>query len=103
MPGTERVDPKIEQGQVAKDSVKKFGDEGAISRREIARPQKPRENGVGKLLARPPLSKRGQRESSGTKVGRHGGSSARLLDAKSGPESVRGEVKNIARRSARST
>lgn len=64
MAGTKRSNPEIEQCHMAEDSIEKLGREGAIWRGELARSQKPRQDGVGKLFARAPFAERRQRKSS---------------------------------------
>ena len=60
MAGPKPADPKIEQCQVAKDAVKKFGGKGAIRRRELAGSQTVGQDRIGKFPPAAPLFKSGE-------------------------------------------
>src|SRR5205814_911570 len=55
MSGSQGIDPKVEQSQMAQDAIEKFGDEGAIRRRQIVCSQELPEDRVGKLIAGSPF------------------------------------------------
>ena len=59
MTGPEFADPKIEQDQVPKNTVEKFGGKGAIGRAQLSRSQAFAENRVRKCSSTTPLFQRG--------------------------------------------
>src|SRR4051812_22160758 len=62
MAGSKVADPKIEQSQVAKHTVEKFGDKRAIGRGELGSSENLAQDRIGKFSSASPLLQSGESE-----------------------------------------